>query len=200
MANSKLSIGITGGIGSGKSHISRILSGHFAIPVYDCDKEAKRLTASSGEIRRQLAELVGAGLYGDSGMDRQLLADYLFAGPEHAARVNAIVHPAVLRDFSAWAARQAGPVVALESAILYESGLRSHVDYVLFVDAPEETRLRRAMRRDNATEAQVRARMRMQRPEQCRRLADFVIDNGTADDPALQEQLKNILQTLMHTP
>ena len=106
--------------------------------------------------------------------------------------MNAIVHPAVLKDFSAWAEKQTEPVVALESAILYESGFYKHVDYILFVDAPEDVRLRRAMQRDTATEAQVVARMKMQQTEQSRKLADFIVDNSTDSDLLLQEQLKQI--------
>ena len=190
--NDVLTIGITGGIGSGKSYVAKMLAERFGIPVYDCDREAKRLMAESEEIRSQLVGLVGPEVYGASGLNRQHLADYLFADPEHARKVNAIVHPTVLKDFSAWAEKQTEPIVALESAILYESGFYKHVDYILFVDAPEDVRLRRAMQRDTATEAQVVARMKMQQTEQCRKLADFIVDNSTDSDLLLLEQLKQI--------
>lgn len=190
--NVVLTIGITGGIGSGKSYVAKMLAERFGIPVYDCDREAKRLMAESEEIRSQLVGLVGPEVYGASGLNRQHLADYLFADPEHARNVNAIVHPTVLKDFSAWAEKQTKPVVALESAILYESGFYKHVDYILFVDAPEDVRLRRAMQRDTATEAQVVARMKMQQTEQSRKLADFIVDNSTDSDLLLLEQLKQI--------
>ena len=198
--NERLSIGITGGIGCGKSYISKVLSADFGIPVYDCDKEAKRLTASSGEIRRQLVSLVGPDVYDASGLNRQRLADYIFADAGHAQRAGAIIHPAVLKDFHAWAEKQQQPIVALESAILFESGFNRHVDYVLFVDAPEGTRLRRAMQRDSATEAQVRTRMKMQQPEQYRSLADFIIDNSTEKDPKLHEHLARIVSILNSQP
>ena len=190
--NDVLTIGITGGIGSGKSYVAKMLAERFGIPVYDCDREAKRLMAESEEIRSQLVGLVGPEVYGASGLNRQHLADYLFADSEHARKVNAIVHPTVLKDFSAWAEKQTKPVVALESAILYESGFYKHVDYILFVDAPEDVRLRRAMQRDTATEAQVVARMKMQQTEQSRKLADFIVDNSTDSDLLLLEQLKQI--------
>ena len=148
-------IGITGGIGSGKSYVSAILQEKFGIPVYDCDKEAKRLTASNE---------------------------------------NAIIHPVVLQDFKRWAEEQhEKPIVALESAILFESGFNEMVDKVLFVDAPEEVRLRRAMLRDTATEAQIRARMKMQRPELHRLQADFIIDNNQTGDSQLHNQLEKLL-------
>ena len=187
-------IGITGGIGSGKSYVSAILQEKFGIPVYDCDKEAKRLTASNEEIRQKLIALVGPEVFDGNKLNKQLLADYLFADVENASRVNAIIHPVVLQDFKRWAEEQhEKPIVALESAILFESGLGEMVDKVLFVDAPEEVRLRRAMLRDTATEAQIRARMKMQRPELHRLQADFIINNNQTDDSQLLNQLEKLL-------
>lgn len=187
-------IGITGGIGSGKSYVSAILQEKFGIPVYDCDKEAKRLTASNEEIRQKLIALVGPEVFDGNKLNKQLLADYLFADVENASRVNAIIHPVVLQDFKRWAEEQhEKPIVALESAILFESGLGEMVDKVLFVDATEEVRLRRAMLRDTATEAQIRARMKMQRPELHRLQADFIIDNNQTDDSQLHNQLEKLL-------
>ena len=187
-------IGITGGIGSGKSYVSAILREKFGIPVYDCDKEAKRLTASNEEIRQKLIALVGPEVFDGNKLNKQILADYLFADVENASRVNAIIHPVVLQDFKRWAEEQhEKPIVALESAILFESGLGEMVDKVLFVDAPEEVRLRRAMLRDTATEAQIRARMKMQRPELHRLQADFIINNNQTDDSQLLNQLEKLL-------
>lgn len=187
-------IGITGGIGSGKSYVSAILQEKFGIPVYDCDMEAKRLTASNEEIRQKLIALVGPEVFDGNKLNKQLLADYLFADVENASRVNAIIHPVVLQDFKRWAEEQhEKPIVALESAILFESGLGEMVDKVLFVDAPEEVRLRRAMFRDSASEAQIRARMKMQRPELHRLQADFIIDNNQTDDSQLHNQLEKLL-------
>ena len=187
-------IGITGGIGSGKSYVSAILQEKFGIPVYDCDKEAKRLTASNEEIRQKLIALVGPEVFDGNKLNKQLLADYLFADVENASRVNAIIHPVVLQDFKRWAEEQhEKPIVALESAILFESGLGEMVDKVLFVDAPEEVRLRRAMLRDTASEAQIRARMKMQRPELHRLQADFIINNNQTDDSQLHNQLEKLL-------
>lgn len=187
-------IGITGGIGSGKSYVSAILQEKFGIPVYDCDKEAKRLTASNEEIRQKLIALVGPEVFDGNKLNKQLLADYLFADVENASRVNAIIHPVVLQDFKRWAEEQhEKPIVALESAILFESGFNEMVDKVLFVDAPEEVRLRRAMLRDTASEAQICARMKMQRPELHRLQADFIINNNQTDDSQLLNQLEKLL-------
>ena len=212
--NRKLkTIGITGGIGSGKSYVSDILRRVFDIPVYDCDKEAKRLAATDPEIRRKLIQLVGTEVFNGQELVKPVLADFLFASPENGRKVNAIIHPAVLRDFERWA----GPPpsnsllrgrtksgdgivkppltgrfgeVCLESAILYESGFDKHVNYIIFVDAPEEVRLQRAMQRDGATEAQIRARMKMQHPDEHRAKADFVIDNSATTEKEIIEQMK----------
>lgn len=199
MDSRKVSIGITGGIGSGKSYVSGLLRRHFDIPVYDCDKEAKRLTATSPEIRCGLVRLTGPEVFTGDELNRKHLADYLFADPEHASKVNAIIHPAVLKDIRLWTARQQKPVVGIESAILYESGFDQQVDYVLFVDAPEEVRLRRAVKRDNASEEQIRARMKMQQPELHRSQADFCIENSTDDDTKLLTQLTEILNRLTNS-
>ena len=187
-------IGITGGIGSGKSYISQLLWQEFGIPVYDCDKEAKRLTATNEEIRQKLIALVGPQVFDGANLNKQLLADYLFADVEHASQVNAIIHPIVLQDFKRWAEQQQDkPIVAIESAILYESGFSEMATQVLFVDAPYDVRLRRAMLRDAATEAQIRARMKMQRPELHRLQADFIIDNNQSDNNQLLNQLKQVI-------
>ena len=198
MNDRQYTIGITGGIGSGKSYVSNLLIQKFDIPVYDCDAEAKRLTATNEEIRSQLIQLVGPEVFNGQELVRKHLADYLFSDPEHASKVNAIIHPVVLKDFKQWAEKQQTEVVALESAILFESGFNEYVDYVLFVDAPEEIRLRRAMQRDTATEAQIRARMQMQQPEFHRKQADFIIDNFSADDTSLLIRLTEIIQMLVN--
>lgn len=196
MDRSQITIGITGGIGSGKSYVSAIIREKFGIPVYDCDKEAKRLTASDAEIRRKLIQLVGPETFNGEELVRQHLADFLFGSEENARKVNAIIHPAVLRDFKQWARKQQQPVVALESAILFESGFNKSVDRVLFVDAPEEVRLRRAMQRDSATEQQISARMKMQQPELHRQQADYVVHNSSDDDTRLLVQLTEIINLI----
>ena len=192
MVNGQCILGITGGIGSGKSYVSALLQREFGIPVYDCDKEAKRLTATDAGIRARLIELVGEDVYEGQALNKERLAHFLFVNSENADEVNAIIHPAVLKDFKRWARRQQTEVVGLESAILFESGFNVQVDKVLFVDAPEEIRLSRAMLRDTATEAQVKARMKMQHPEQYRAKADYIIDNSTTDDTRLLQQLNGI--------
>ncbi len=195
--NTPKTIGITGGIGSGKSYVSNLLRSKFGISVYDCDTEAKRLTATNAEIRQKLIALIGPEVFEGGILNKQLLADYLFADVENASLVNAIIHPVVLKDFAEWSKiKSQEPIVGLESAILYESGFNDSIDYVLFVDASEDVRLHRAMLRDTASEEQIKARMKMQQPELHRLQADFIIDNNTSDDTRLLEQLKQIIHKL----
>lgn len=195
--NTPKTIGITGGIGSGKSYVSNLLRSKFGISVYDCDTEAKRLTATNAEIRQKLIALIGPEVFEGGILNKQLLADYLFADVENASLVNAIIHPVVLKDFAKWSkVKSQEPIVGLESAILYESGFNDSIDYVLFVDASEDVRLHRAMLRDTASEEQIKARMKMQQPELHRLQADFIIDNNTSDDTRLLEQLKQIIHKL----
>lgn len=189
-------LGITGGIGCGKSFVSSILKECYSIPVYDCDSEAKRLMSSDEGIREKLIGLVGEEVYSGEVLNRKLLADFLFSNADNAQCVNAIVHPAVWSDFLRWAKDQRCPLVALESAILFECGFNARMDYVLFVDAPEDVRLHRAMQRDSASEEQIRARMNMQHPEEYRQLSDFIVDNSRSDDKSLLEVLNRILNEI----
>ena len=193
----QIRLGITGGIGSGKSYVAQMLQARWDVPVYDCDSEAKRLTAESDDIRTALTQLVGDHLWLQGQMQKPVLATYLFASPEHAAQVNAIIHPAVRRDFLRWAdAHSRSPVVAIESAILCESGFHTLVDSILLVDAPLEVRLQRAMLRDGASRQQVMARMARQDSAQARQLARFTVINDGGGDQLLQACLESIVTQL----
>ncbi len=194
-------IGITGGIGAGKSYVSHLLTEYFSIPVYDCDREAKGLMTTSPHIRHQLSALLGVEAYlSDGSLNKPYIAHYLFGDAEHAHRVNAIVHPAVKADFETWATCQEqknGPqtVVALESAILIEAGMADAVDAVLLVDAPLELRLQRAMRRDGVVREQVEERIRQQASDSAyHQVADYVVINDGRD---LLPALENIIQTII---
>ena len=126
-----IKIGITGGIGSGKSVVSKLLRA-MSIPVYLSDDEAKRLTATDETIRKELTALLGDELYQGDVLNKSLLAGYLFASPENAARVNAIIHPVVKQDFRRWCKENASSfILAMESAILIEAGFAPEVDAVV---------------------------------------------------------------------
>ncbi len=189
-------LGITGGIGSGKSYISSLLRKQMNVPVYDCDTEAKRLICEDDTIRQKLTELAGASVYRNGELQKNVLADYLFASQQHVQQVNAIVHPAVRKDIGKWVKQQDSPVVAVESAILYESGFDTLVDKVLFVKAPLELRIQRSMKRDGSTREQVEARIGMQQSEQQQKKADFVIDNGTEGKKDLLDALQGVLKKI----
>lgn len=187
-----LRIGITGGIGSGKSFVCRLLA-ERGVPVYSCDEEAGRLMENHPDIREALVGLLGTEVYtGEGRLNKPLLAAWLFASSGHAEQVNAIVHPVVKRDFVAWARRQTVPVVAVESAILFEAGMDTLVDRVLLVDAPREVRLRRTMSRDRATREQVEHRMDCQMPDEERRLraGDILYNDGRND---LKQDVERLL-------
>ena len=155
-------IGITGGIGSGKSVVSRLLR-LMDVPVYDCDSEARRLMCESVVIREALLGTVGADVYDASGvLNRAYLASYMFGNAERVAQVNRIVHPVVRADFKAWTKQFAGPVVAVESAILFDAGMEADVDAVWVVHAAEDVRLLRAVSRDDSNVDAVRRRMQCQ--------------------------------------
>ncbi len=184
-----IKIGITGGIGSGKSYVCHIING-MGFPVYDCDSEAKRLMVANRHIIESLTALIGNEAYlADGNLNKNAVAQYLFRSQENADRINSIVHPVVKDDFLSWASSQQADLVFMESAILFESGFNNAVDYTLAVCAPMETRIQRAMQRDNATRKQIEARMKRQMTdEEIRTLADYLIENdGKAD---LNEQIR----------
>lgn len=190
-------IGITGGIGSGKSYVSRLLTEHYGIPVYNTDSEAKRLMLSDEGIRRRLTALLGKEVYKSDGtLNKPLLANYLFADSCHAGQINAIVHPQVKADFLKWAGLQTGcEIVALESAILFESGFDNIVDKVVMVYAPVELRIRRVMLRDSTTEEKIRQRIVAQMDDKAKQdRSDFIIFNDGSRP--LNLQLDDLQETL----
>lgn len=175
-------LGITGGIGSGKTYVARMFR-EMGVPVYDTDSEAKRLMLEHLSIREELVALLGEDVYLGGQLNKPLLAGYLFASPVNASRINTIVHPRVRDDFRTWASLQPLETVALESAILFEAGFEDTVDKVIVVYAPLEVRVRRVMERDHATEEQVRVRIAAQMSDEEKvRRADFVIVNDGVQD------------------
>ena len=194
-----MKIGVTGGIGSGKSYVCRLLAQRWQLPVYDCDSAAKMLMVSSPHIRQQLQELVGDDVYDAGGqLNKGVMSRYLFADTAHVKAVNTIVHPAVKDDFEQWASQQTGDVV-MESAILVEAGFAKAVDCLVVVEAPLALRIQRAMARDGATEEQVRARVRHQMTaEQLRAYADIVIVNDGRDLLSQLSPIVNYTSPIIH--
>lgn len=190
-------LGITGGIGAGKSYVSDLLRSFFSIPVYDCDREASRLMVSHDAIIQGLKDLIGDEAYeGPGRLNKAVVAAYLFSDEAHSRQIDGLVHPVVRDDFWSWVKSQSGPIVCMESAILYESGFDNMVDKVLFVAAPESVRIDRVMRRSGLTREQVVARIRMQRSSEFLSRASYVISNDGVDDVALTQRLKAIIASM----
>lgn len=173
-----IKIGITGGIGSGKSVVSQLLE-IMGIPIYDSDTEAKRIIHTHPDVRKELCGLVGNELFQNNELDRQLLAAYLFGQPEHARQVNQIVHPKVKEDFRQWASLfSPNKIVGIESAILLEAGFKEEVDSIIMVYAPLEVRIERAIKRDHAAREQIIKRIEAQMSDEAKRgQADFILLN-----------------------
>lgn len=142
-------VGITGGIGSGKSTVCGLLSA-YGVAVYDSDARAKALMEQSAALRESLCAAFGGECYNEYGLNRQFLASKVFGDEQSLMKLNSIVHPAVRADFRSWAEQQSGEYVVLESAILFEAAFETEVDTTLAVLAPVEERVRRAMGRDGA--------------------------------------------------
>ena len=177
-----MKVGITGGIGSGKSTVCRLFA-QKGIAVYDSDAAAKRLMQEDGALRRQLAGRFGEGTFRNGVLDRAYLAGIVFADPQALADLNALVHPVVMRDFDAWAARQEGSYVILESAILFEAGLEGCVDKTVAVLAPRELRIERTCRRDGCGADQVVRRIAAQLDDDALSArADYVVVNIFEED------------------
>lgn len=191
-----IKLGITGGIGCGKSILSRYFF-YRGIPVYDTDSKAKLLMVEHSGLREKLIGLLGEQAYCGKQLNRSYISSCIFQDKSLLSKVNALVHPVVKEDFLLWAAAQQGSVVAMECAILFEANFSSAVDFVIQVSAPEEIRLQRAMKRDRLDSAAIQARMRNQMSDPEREeLADFVLIND--DQQAIIPQTEFILNMILH--
>lgn len=177
-----LKIGVTGGIGSGKSTVCHLFA-QFGATVYDSDNRAKALMNSDTALRSAICTLFGTEAYNEQGLDRAYVAQQVFGHADRLSALNAVVHPAVACDFQAWAEQQSSPYVIQEAAVLFESGADRHLDKVVNVEAPESLRVTRTCRRDGIPAAEVERRMRHQLSDAERRArADYTI---TTDESQL---------------
>lgn len=189
-------VGLTGGIGSGKSKVAEFLRDR-EVAIYDSDSRAKELMMSNEALREALIAEFGQECYTADGINRAWLAQRVFNNETELAKLNAIVHPAVMRDFAEWAEAQEGNYVVLESAILLEAGLESHVDVVVAVMAPKELRLERAMLRDGAKREQIEERMRNQMSDEERTdRAKYAIVNIDLEE--LEEDVEQLHRRLCY--
>ena len=183
-------VGLTGGIGSGKSTIAKEFA-TLGIAVFNSDEQAKVLIANNAQVRKRIMATFGEEAYQNGEYNRAYIAQIVFNNSEKLAILNGIVHPALAKYFKQWAKKQTSPYVVKEAAILFESGSYKDCDYIITVTAPEEVRIARVKARDHCTEAQVRARMAQQWSDAQRiALSNAVIEN--VDLESAKEQVKRI--------
>lgn len=194
--------GLTGGIGSGKTYVSRLLEKE-GFPIFNCDQAARKLMCEDVSLQSELSSLTGTPVITSSGeLDKKIIGDYLFASPDHVRQVNALVHPLVRKTFLEWVdvqtSRSDSPKqwVGMECSILFEARFDDLVDFIISVYAPAEVRLQRVEQRDHLTSEQIKRRMARQLPEKDKlERSDFVIQNDGKLPLAPQlKRLKSILQ------
>ncbi len=172
-----LKIGLTGGIGSGKSTVAGIFK-VLGIPVFDADSTAKEIMNNDEGLRQQIIKTFGAETYEGGVLNRQYLAGIVFNNPSKLEQLNAIVHPATIAAAERWMTQQTAPYAVKEAALLFESGSAAGLDYIVGVFAPEALRIKRVMDRDGVGRQEVLARINRQIDDEIkRRLCDFVVIN-----------------------
>lgn len=192
-----IKVGLTGGIGSGKSIVARVFQ-IMGIPVYNSDERAKALYVESKEVKAAVIDLLGEQSYLESGeLNRKYIGEQVFSNQSLLEQLNKIIHPAVGRDFEHWTSRQNAPYVIKEAAILFESGAHVGVDQIVAVSAPDEVRIRRVIERDDVTREEVLRRMSNQmNQEELIKKSDFVIAND--DRRLIIPQILEIHENIIH--
>lgn len=174
-----LKLGITGGIGSGKTTVCRLFE-LLGIPVYYADDESKKLLDEDKLVKDQVIKTFGASIVNESGIiDRKKLAAIVFNNKEQLEKLNAILHPAVGQHFENWLKKQNTAYILKEAAILFESGAYKQVDKVVTVVAPLELKIQRTMKRDGVSQEEVERRMQLQMTDEEKiKRSDFIITNN----------------------
>ncbi len=184
-------IGITGGIGAGKSLVAEIIKA-MGYPVYNSDERAKELTESNPKIKEGLIHLFGEEIYQNDKLNKFALAQAIFSDESLREKVNALIHPIVREDFNLWALAQNNYLVFNESAILFETGSFKNFDAIILVYAPTELRIKRIMKRDNCSENEVLKRMNSQFSDEDKyQLTEFRVLND--EQTPLLEQVEQII-------
>ncbi|MEM7086230.1 MAG: dephospho-CoA kinase [Bacteroidota bacterium] len=188
-------IGLTGGIGSGKTTVAGFFS-ELGVPVYIADVEAKRLTQNSKVIRRKLIALLGPETYNETGLNREFVANAIFNDKELLQGVNEIIHPKVARHFSRWLEKQNAVYCIKEAAILFENGGYKNCDAIILVTAPVAQRVERILKRDHTTTKAIEDRISNQWSDEKKLdLADFHIEN--IDLEVTRMRVKQLHQLLL---
>lgn len=176
-----IKVGLTGGIGSGKTTVARVFE-VLGVPVYYADKEAKRLMIENSDLRIAIQQEFGKATYNTEGIDREYLAKIVFKDARALAKLNSLVHPVVRQDFKEWAVFQKVPYVIQESAILFETGLYLSFDKIISVLSPMEERLVHLLLRDKSSKEQIQARMNAQVSDKIRQeKSDYILQNSQED-------------------
>lgn len=176
-----MKVGVTGGIGSGKTSVCRVF-GVLGVPVFDADVEAGKIIETDHHVKKKLSEIAGIDLYSEGYLNRKALAKLIFNDTALLQRVNSLIHPLVFETFKRWAEGMESSYVIMEAAILFESGASALVDKTLTVAAPYEERLQRVAKRSGLGISEFEERVRNQFPqEELIRRSDYVIMNGDAD-------------------
>jgi dephospho-CoA kinase len=172
-----LKVGLTGGIGSGKSTVAAIFE-VLGVPVYYADQAAKRLMHENAELKNKIIDQFGTEAYRDGVLNRDYLAAKVFSDPQQLALLNSFVHPLTIADAAAWMNRQRSPYTIKEAALIFESGANTSLDYVIGVSSPETLRIKRVMERDKISAEQVMARLHKQMNEADKmKKCDFLLFN-----------------------
>ena len=188
-------VGLTGGIGSGKTTVSNMFK-ELGVPVYIADNEAKNLMSSSKVIKRKLIELFGPKAYEDNSLNRTYIASKIFNDDTYLQKMNAIIHPKVANHFKHWLQKQTSKYVIKEAAIIFEHNMQSQYDYVITVIANEEDRINRILKRDNTTKDKIMSIMKHQLSDDEKvKLSDFVIINDKLEHT--KEQVLNIHNSIL---
>lgn len=189
-----IKIGLTGGIGSGKSVVSKLLT-TYEIAVYDSDTRAKSLMETDDKIIHSITQIFGKEAYTDGKLNRRFVAEEVFASSSKLLQINTIVHSAVIDDFSRWAELQAADILVFESAIIFENGLEKYFDKIIAVVAPQKLRIERVKRRSGMSRKEILNRIKNQTSSKTlRQRADYVVinDDRTAIIPQVERILKSI--------
>lgn len=191
-----LKIGVTGGIGSGKSTVAKVFE-VLGIPVYYADDAAKKLMNEDEELKEKIKEHFGEAVYSDGVLNKKMVADIVFNAPQKIELLNSLVHPATLKDAERWMQENTTPYCIKEAALIFESGAQQNLDYVIGVTAPVPLRILRTMQRDAVSREEVIARMDKQLDEGMKiKLCDFVIINDGQEMllPQILELHKKLLK------
>ena len=172
-----LKIGLTGGIGSGKSVVAKVFE-TLGIPVYYADDAARNLMNTDKELKAAIIKNFGEGSYTNGELNRKYIAGIVFNDKEKLELLNSLTHPATIRDAEEWIKRQTSSYIIKEAALLFESGAHKNLDYVIGIDAPLPLRMKRVMARDGSSEEEIMKRINRQMDEKKKmKSCDFVIIN-----------------------